>query len=289
MLHNDLRSEIDTREFEMKNCLLFLAALFSLSAVSHTESEKFDTARYMVNVVDANTSFDTISDAPARVLEWGRPEVFFGINIDGWTVDQKKDAFDAYIRYIATTNCANEGSPDYVASISAIEQCCWMSRTNELASIRQFVLNTQHPYRSRITGSVLELGGLDNESIDFAEAIATNAVAFGRNERGRAFGVLWKKLSQASMGDPVTSNACNRITGMFYRNKQLSVAGALSIDKLLAERLNGYAMSSNRLETALFVLSQTNRTDRVTEHFTIVTNQLLSSGQPLNVISIGDP
>ena len=135
----------------MKNCLLFFAALFSLPAVSHTESEKFDTARYMVNVVDANTSFDTISDAPARVLEWSRPEVFFGISIIGWTVDEKMDAFDAYIRYIATTNCANEESPDYVASISAIEQCCWMSRTNELASIRQFVLNTQHPYRSRIT------------------------------------------------------------------------------------------------------------------------------------------
>ena len=126
----------------MKNCLLFLAALFSLSAVSHTESEKFDAARYMVNVVDANTSFDTISDAPARVLEWSRPEVFFGINIIGWTVDEKMDAFDAYIRYIATTNCASEESPDHVASISAIEQCCWMSRTNELESIRQFVLQT---------------------------------------------------------------------------------------------------------------------------------------------------
>ena len=142
MLHNDLRSEIDTREFEMKNCLLFLAALFSFPAVSHTESEKLDTARYMVNIVDANTSFDTISDAPTHILEWSRPEVFFGINVAGWTVDEKKDAFDAYIRYIATTNCASEESPDHVASISAIEQCCWMSRTNELESIRQFVLQT---------------------------------------------------------------------------------------------------------------------------------------------------
>ncbi|MBQ3808862.1 MAG: hypothetical protein IJI36_02090 [Kiritimatiellae bacterium] len=273
----------------MKRSILLFSALISLSALSHTESEKLDTARYMVNVVDANTSFDTISDAPAHILEWSRPEVFFGININGWTVDEKKNAFDAYIRYIATTNCADEESRDYVAAISAIEQCCWMSRTNELESIRQFVLNTQHPYRNRITGSVLELGGLDNESIDFAEAIATNTVAFGRSERGRAFGVLWKKLSQANIGDSVASNACNRITGMFYRNKQLSVAGALSIDKLLAERLNGYAASSNRLETALFVLSQTNRTDRVTEHFTTITNQLLSSGQPLNVITVEEP
>ena len=271
-------------------CLaMCMTALSYATALPHMESEKLDTARYMVNVVDANTSFDTISDAPAHILEWSRPEVFFGININGWTVDEKKNAFDAYIRYIATTNCADEESRDYVAAISAIEQCCWMSRTNELESIRQFVLNTQHPYRNRITGSVLELGGLDNESIDFAEAIATNTVAFGRSERGRAFGVLWKKLSQENIGDSVASNACNRITGMFYRNKQLSVAGALSIDKLLAERLNGYAASSNRLETALFVLSQTNRTDRVTEHFTTITNQLLSSGQPLNVITVEEP
>ena len=268
----------------MKRSILLFSALISLSALSHTESEKLDTARYMVNVVDANTSFDTISDAPAHILEWSRPEVFFGININGWTVDEKKNAFDAYIRYIATTNCADEESRDYVAAISAIEQCCWMSRTNELESIRQFVLNTQHPYRNRITGSVLELGGLDNESIDFAEAIATNTVAFGRSERGRAFGVLWKKLSQANIGDSVASNACNRIIGMFYRNKQLSVAGALSIDKLLAERINGYAASSNRLETALFLLSQTNRTDRVTEYFTTVTNQLLNAAQPLPVV-----
>ena len=91
------------------------------------------------------------------------------------------------------------------------------------------------------------------------------------------------------MGDSVASNACARITSMFYRNKQLSVAGALSVDKLLVERLNGYTMSSNRLETALFVLSQTNRVARVTEYFEAVTNQLLSSGQPLNVITVGEP
>ena len=267
---------------------VFMAGL-SFMALPHTENEKLEVGRYMARFVKARTSYDHIDEALANYREWSRPEVFFGINIDGWTVDEKKDAFDAYIRYIATTNCANEESPDHVASISAIEQCCWMSRTNELASIRQFVLNTQHPYRFLITKPVIELGGLDNASIDFAEAVATNVTEFSRGERGVAFGMLSKKLSQANVGDLDVSNACNRITSMFYRNKQLSVAGALSIDKLLAERLNGYAASSNRLETALFVLSQTNRTDRVTEHFTTVTNQLLSSGQPLNMITVGEP
>ena len=147
--------------------------------------------------------------------------------------------------------------------------------------MRQFVLNTQHPYRFLITEPVIELGGLDNASIDFAEAVATNVAVFSRGERGVAIGLLRRKLSQANVGDLDVSNACNRITGMFYRNKQLSVAGALSIDKLLAEQLNGYAASSNRLETALFVLSQTNRVARVTEYFEAVTNQLQSAGQPL--------
>ena len=274
----------------MKKLFMAISAIgFSLVSFPHTESEMLDAARNMALVVKMGTSYDHIDEALANYREWSRPEVFFGINIDGWTVDEKKEAFDAYIRYIATTNCANEESPDHVASISAITQCCWMSRTNELASMRQFVLNTQHPYRFLITEPVIELGGLDNASIDFAEAVATNVAVFSRGERGVAIGLLRRKLSQANVGDLDVSNACNRITGMFYRNKQLSVAGALSIDKLLAERLNGYAASSNRLETALFVLSQTNRTDRVTEHFTTITNQLLSSGQPLNVITVGEP
>jgi len=272
----------------MKKLFMVISAIgFSLVSFPHTESEMLDAARNMALVVKMGTSYDHIDEALANYREWSRPEVFFGINIDGWTVDEKKEAFDAYIRYIATTNCANEESPDHVAAISAIEQCCWMSRTNELASMRQFVLNTQHPYRFLITEPVIELGGLDNASIDFAEAVATNVAVFSRVERGVAIGLLRRKLSQANVGDLDVSNACNRITGMFYRNKQLSVAGALSIDKLLAERLNGYAASSNRLETALFVLSQTNRTDRVTEYFTTLTNQLLSSGRPLEVLDVG--
>ena len=248
---------------------------------SHTENEKLEAARHMAMVVKECTSYDTTDEMLANYREWSRPEVFFGININGWSVDEKEDAFDAYIRYIATTNCEDEESRDHVASISAIEQCCWM-----LASMRQFVLNTRHPYRFLITRSVIELGGLDNASIDFAEAIATNVTVFSRAERGIAFGKLWKKLSLADMSDPAVSNACNRITDMYYRHRHLSVAGALIIDRLLAERLDGYATSSNRLETALFVLSQSNRVERVTEYFTAVTNQLLSSDQPLTVLDV---
>jgi hypothetical protein len=36
----------------------------------------------------------------------------------------------------------------------------------------------------------------------------------------------------------------------------------------------------------LFVLSQNNRIERATEYFTTVTNQLLSSGQPLTMLDV---
>ena len=274
----------------MKKLFMAISAIgFSLVSFPHTESEMLDAARNMALVVKMGTSYDHIDEALANYREWSRPEVFFGINIDGWTVDEKKEAFDAYIRYIATTNCANEESPDHVASISAITQCCWMSRTNELASMRQFVLNTQHPFRKLITREVVELSPLDDITTDFVEAIVTNVSNFSRYERGGALAKYEDKIIGADMSNSELSNACVRAVKMYYRNRLLSDVGADSFDPVLTKRLSGYTMSSNRLETALFVLSQTNCPQRLREYFTTITNQLLSSGQPLNMITVGEP
>ena len=45
--------------------------------------------------------------------------------------------------------------------------------------------------------------------------------------------------------------------------------------------------SSNRLDTALSMLTVTNMRPQFVEYFTGVTNQLLSSGQPLPWINVG--
>ena len=60
--------------------LLVLAVFFALRALPHTESEMLDVARRMVHIVDLGTSYDHIDDMLANYREWGRPEVFFGIN-----------------------------------------------------------------------------------------------------------------------------------------------------------------------------------------------------------------
>jgi hypothetical protein len=71
---------------------LFLAAAaagLSLVASSHTESEKIEVARRMARFVHMSTSYDNIDETLANYREWSRPEVFFGINVNGWTVDEK--------------------------------------------------------------------------------------------------------------------------------------------------------------------------------------------------------
>ena len=74
---------------------------------------------------------------------------------------------------------------------------------------------------------------------------------------------------------------------MFYRNRKLSGTGAATLDRLFSDKIEGYAQSSNRLDTALSMLAVTNMRPQFVEYFTGVTNQLLSSGQPLPWIDVG--
>ena len=88
------------------------------------------------------------------------------------------------------------------------------------------------------------------------------------------------------MQDIVYTPAYNAML-IFYRNRLTVRVGAPAVDRLLTTHLQGYGQSSNRLETAMFMLSETNALPRFIEYFTSVTNQLLSSGQPLPWINVG--
>ena len=74
---------------------------------------------------------------------------------------------------------------------------------------------------------------------------------------------------------------------MFYKNRKVSGTGAATLDRLFSDKIDGYAQSSNRLDTAVSMLTVTNMRPQFVEYFTGVTNQLLSSGQPLPWIDVG--
>ena len=73
---------------------------------------------------------------------------------------------------------------------------------------------------------------------------------------------------------------------MYYKYRLSELSMVDSIDKLLVSCLDGYVMSSNRLETACRVLSHSNADEEAVRYFTDVTNRLISTGQPLRVLNL---
>lgn len=74
---------------------------------------------------------------------------------------------------------------------------------------------------------------------------------------------------------------------MFFRNRNVDIAAASVIDMLLVSNVVDYATSSNRLQTLTNMLSKPELNNLSRSDFTAITNQLLSSGQPLQWIDVG--
>ena len=75
---------------------------------------------------------------------------------------------------------------------------------------------------------------------------------------------------------------------MFYRNRKADYTGAVALDRLFSEKIANYSQSSNRLDTVMHMFTANNMHPRYYEYFANVTNQLLSSGQPLVQLDIGE-
>ena len=105
------------------------------------------------------------------------------------------------------------------------------------------------------------------------------------------FAVAAAKVVAESQSNLVSQSVCDRAASVFTHDPtewQLSA----DYDYFLKNYYSGYAMSSNRLEFLSATLSNTNipsfsKWTRFQNHFISVTNQLLSSGQPLPWINMG--
>ena len=75
---------------------------------------------------------------------------------------------------------------------------------------------------------------------------------------------------------------------MLYRNRLLESGTDAIIDEVFLKYIDGYGTSSNRLEYAINSFSYPKCAEIFGDYFTSVTNQLLSSGQPLPWINVGN-
>ena len=207
-----------------------------------------------------------------------------GDETNGWTTAAKKSAFDWYLSTLGTNNLRLLEGRDRRLVMMALAQCEALAYTNAVPSLKALVFNPMGIYRDVAMTTALKLSPINDEATQFVECILTNTTQYTAGERLVCYWVYARRLrNEVEPGD-----VYGRAVRMFYRNRMVDWIGGMTVDRLLSEHIDGYIVSSNRLDTALFMLTPTNTRPQFVEYFTSVTNQLLSSGQPLPWIEVGN-
>ena len=162
-----------------------------------------------------------------------------------------------------------------------------LSFTNAVPALKAIGLNPNGLYRRDAISLAVTLSALDTDLVGFVETVMTNKVSFTLRERGAATAKLAKKILTVN-GNVVDDSVLRQATVMLYRNRHVGTAGALMLDRLFCSKYEGYATSSNRLSFAHFILNHPEREYYDIKDFSSITNQLLSSGQPLRQLTISD-
>lgn len=215
-------------------------------------------------------------------------EGFLGRVYDGrWTTEERKCAFDWYLSTLGAIDCQALSSMDQKLVCAALGRCSVFNYTNAVPSLRALALNPRGIHRLEAIDLVLKLSPVEDATTSFIETVMTNVVGFSTVERGVACAVYADQLRHFSPTGTVAAAIKNRAVQMFYRNRNLGYDSAYLIDALLVSNIEGYEMSSNRLETTLLMLSKMEPDDFDRKDITAITNRLLSSGQPLRWINVG--
>jgi len=269
-------------------CMVSIAAFVALGEeLAFSPAETNRVARRLIHRAMRLSSCPTIPDEgelynPDEDL--GTWHGFLGGDeTNGWTVAAKKAAFDWYLSTLGSCDCRSLPPMDKLLVLNAVEMCEALAYTNAVPSLKSLALNPLGIHRDVAMTTTLKLSPIDDTTTQFVEYILTNTVQYTAGERLVCYWGYARRLrNEVEPGD-----VYGRAVRMFYRNRMVDWIGGMTVDRLLSEHIDGYANSSNRLDTALFMLAPTNMRPQFVEYFTSVTNQLLSSGQPLPWIYVG--
>ena len=212
---------------------------------------------------------------------------FLGADTNGWTLAGKMAAFDWYLSPLATNDCETLDDFDELYARVAIEKCEEFNYTNSVNAMKALALNPKGICRDDAIGLVVKFGNVDDSTTAFVEAIMTNSTGYSIMERGTASCQYADRLLSFNATNECQQMVVGNAVEMFYRNRMLAPNAFSIIDHLFVKYIDNYVMSSNRLEHALYSLSLPDCGPIAKRRFTSVTNQLLSSGQPLPWINVG--
>ena len=272
----------------MKKTIMTLCAFAASSVVATASGHTYDETNEMVYAALSRAAFYYADLREGSPPDNDPPPTtwlgFLGPETNGWTLAGKMAAFDWYLSTLATNDCKSLDYFDKLYAAVAVGKCEEFNYTNAAPAMKALALNPRGIERDEAIGLAVKFSAVDAATTEFVETIITNVNGYSSGERVECYWEYAKKLRQ----DPCTNGVCASALSMFYRNRKVSGTGAATLDRLFADKIEGYAQSSNRLDTAMSMLTVTNMRPQFVEYFTGVTNQLLSSGQPLPWIEVGN-
>ena len=277
------------------NVKLLMAGLslvaFCTFAKGHTPAESNEVVRTLLlrnyvhgDCLNVRPQWDSVSD-------FRTPERFFATPVDGdWTPEEKKGAFDAYLEGMGRRDYSSESNQYYTVAELAVGRCADMRYTVALPWIKDLFLNPtcSHRVRMHVIRSIVPMLPLNLESACFVENVFTNTTAFAAKERGFLCGFYTSRLLEGVTNGTCAVSHVESVANRFYGHRKNNSSGGKHLDRLFVSALEGYSTSSNRLDFAVFMLNCQDCSQYNRQHFTAVTNQLLSSGQPLRQLMIDE-
>lgn len=264
------------------------AILFFFSCWGHTSDETNQLVRALLTRVITTSHSDRVTGgagSTSNAVRYTSWQQFLPDNVgEGWTFEEKKNSFDWYLSTLGTRDLTALARWDIAMLQKALFLCGQLAYTNSVPYLRGLVLNPKGCERESAIEHVLVMGPLDDSMTDFVETVVTNVLQYSEEERESAFEYFQKRIVAPDAAESVRTRAVQ----MLYRHRRVSLAGDVASDNAFSTLITDYEMSSNRFTEACFVLTHPHCSDAERDYFTEVTNRLLSSGQPLRQLTIGE-
>ena len=211
---------------------------------------------------------------------------FLGPETNGWTLAGKMAAFDWYLSTLVTNDCKSLDYFEQLYAAVAVGKCEEFNYTNSASAMKALALNPRGIERNDAIRLAIRFSSVDDAMTAFVETIMTNSASYNFREQGTASALYAKKLLSFNAINAAQLASRDAGVRMLYRNRLLESGTDAIIDEVFIKYIDGYGSSSNRLEYATNSFSYPDCAEIFGDYFTSVTNQLLSSGQPLHWINM---
>lgn len=269
--------------------LMLSLLLLAFPGYAHTESETNAVAKSMLEFVllSANDNLDDVDDGVEHeaIVTW--PSFLALGESEGWTPSEKKAAFAWYLSALGTKDCTSLSVKDQELVRIALSKCDVLNYIEAVPSYKALALNPKGIYRHRAIELVIKYCPVDSTTTGFIETIMTNSTVYSLMECGVASCLYANKLLSFNATNEIQMAFRDNAVRMFYQNRMEESVATEIVDDLFLKYISGYVTSSNRLAFAINAIASPSCVPSDSRYFTAVTNQLLSSGQPLPWINFG--